>query len=181
MYWLWKKMGKLFKGETIQGGNYSSEDSNFKGIRYIFFFFVTWRCFLSSYSGDAMETMLVMVRTLFNSSKTGLPDWLSDYPMLLIQFLFYLYHNVPDFIPAFMTSEVLTALVGTLFPLCNNNDSTRYVYEVVAYLKKSSFDNVFHIYLMRSLHKNGFLIYLQENRANSAHMSALFSYVLCPW
>jgi hypothetical protein len=80
-----------------------------------------------------METMLVMVRTLFNSSKTGLPDWLSDYPMLLTQFLFYLYHNVPDFIPAFMTSEVLTALVGTLFPLCNNNDSTRYVYEVMAY------------------------------------------------
>ena len=92
-----------------------------------------------------METMLVMVRTLFNSSKTGLPDWLSDYPMLLIQFLFYLYHNVPDFIPAFMTSEVLTALVGTLFPLCNNNDSTRYVYEVVAYHKKASFENVFHI------------------------------------
>ena len=45
MYWVWKKMGKLFKGETIQGGNYSSEDTNFREIRYIFFFFVIWRCF----------------------------------------------------------------------------------------------------------------------------------------
>ena len=30
--------------------------------------------------------------------------------------MFYLYHNVPEFIPAFMTEDVLTALVGTLFP-----------------------------------------------------------------
>ena len=71
-------------------------------------------------SGDAMETLLVMVRKLFNSVET-LPEWLSDYPMLLTQFLFYLYHNVPEFIPAFMTSEVLTALVGTLFPLSTNS------------------------------------------------------------
>ena len=118
--------------------------------------------------------MLVMVRTLFNSSKTGLPDWLSDYPMLLIQFLFYLYHNVPDFIPAFMTSEVLTALVGTLFPMCNNNDSTRYVYEVVAYLKKSSFENVFHMYLMRSLQKQ----WLFELPA-SPYVSTFFLCLVC--
>ena len=119
--------------------------------------------------------MLVMVRTLFNSSKTGLPDWLLDYPMLLIQFLFYLYHNVPDFIPAFMTSEVLRALVGTLFPLCNNNDSTRYVYEVVAYHKKPLFDNVFHIYLMRSLHKKWlFELPAREQSQYSPNVSTFF-------
>ena len=37
--------------------------------------------------------------------------------MTLTQFLFYLYHNVHDFMPVFMGSNVLTALAGTLFPL----------------------------------------------------------------
>jgi hypothetical protein len=35
----------------------------------------------------------------------------------LTQFLFYLYHNVHDFMPVFMGSNVLTALAGTLFPM----------------------------------------------------------------
>ena len=67
--------------------------------------------------GDAMVTILVMVRTLLNHQNgDSLPDWLQDYPMMLTQFLFFLYHNVADFVPAFMTPDVLTALVGTLFP-----------------------------------------------------------------
>ena len=124
--------------------------------------------------------MLVMVRTLFNSSKTGLPDWLSDYPMLLIQFLFYLYHNVPDFIPAFMTSEVLTALVGTLFPLCNNNDSTRYVYEVVAYLKKSSFENVFHTpAVARMWERHEWARYFIQPKETSARHTTVGFYTGC--
>ena len=40
-----------------------------------------------------------------------------EYPVTLTQFLFYLYHNVHDFMPVFMGSNVLTALAGTLFPL----------------------------------------------------------------
>lgn len=40
----------------------------------------------------------------------------SEYPVTLTQFLFYLYHNLVDFTPVFMTNEVLTALAGTLFP-----------------------------------------------------------------
>lgn len=46
-----------------------------------------------------------------------LPSWLKDYPVTLTQFLFYLYHNVADFMPVFMTEDVLTSLVGTMFPM----------------------------------------------------------------
>ncbi len=45
-----------------------------------------------------------------------LPSWLKEYPVTLIQFIIYLYHNAGDFMPVFMTEDVLTALVGTLFP-----------------------------------------------------------------
>ena len=45
-----------------------------------------------------------------------LPSWLQDYPVTLTQFLVYLYHNLPDFMATFMTEDVLTALVGTIFP-----------------------------------------------------------------
>ena len=46
-----------------------------------------------------------------------LPDWLKEYPVTLTQFLFYLYHNVHDFMPVFMSANVLTTLAGTLFPV----------------------------------------------------------------
>lgn len=45
-----------------------------------------------------------------------LPEWLNDYPVTIIQFLFFLYHNFNDFMQVFMTAEVLGALAGTLFP-----------------------------------------------------------------
>ena len=45
-----------------------------------------------------------------------LPEWLREYPVTLTQFIVYLYANKGDFMLVFMTEEVLTALVGTLFP-----------------------------------------------------------------
>ena len=63
-----------------------------------------------------------MVRRMLNYETTKnclektLPTWLKEYPITLTQFFFYLYHNVDDFKPVFMTTEVLTALVGSLFP-----------------------------------------------------------------
>lgn len=44
------------------------------------------------------------------------PEWLSDYPVTIIQFLFFLYHNFTDFMQLFMSADVLGALAGTLFP-----------------------------------------------------------------
>jgi len=48
-------------------------------------------------------------------------EWLEDHPVTIIQFLFYLYHNLPDWMPAFMTSEILHSLSATLFPFTNLN------------------------------------------------------------
>ena len=72
-------------------------------------------------SGDTLVTILCMVRTMLNYETNechveSLPTWLKEYPVTLTQFFFYLYHNASDFMPVFMTSEVLTALAGTLFP-----------------------------------------------------------------
>jgi hypothetical protein len=77
-------------------------------------------------SGDAMITVLSMVRTMLNSESKNpvhLPTWLKEYPITLTQILFYLYHNVTEFMPVFMTEEVLTALVGTLFPTVMGSSS----------------------------------------------------------
>ena len=70
--------------------------------------------------GEAMCAVLSMVRTMLNQETKHpdkLPDWLKEYPVTLTQFLFYLYHNVHDFMPVFMSSNVLTTLAGTLFPV----------------------------------------------------------------
>ena len=70
--------------------------------------------------GEAMCAVLCMVRTMLNNETKNpekLPDWLKEYPVTLTQFLFYLYHNVHDFMPVFMSSNVLTTLAGTLFPM----------------------------------------------------------------
>ncbi|XP_043249922.1 WD repeat and FYVE domain-containing protein 3 isoform X1 [Colletes gigas] len=68
---------------------------------------------------EAVVTLLAMVRTMLNNysiNPESLPDWLSDYPVTIIQFLFFLYHNFTDFMQVFMSAEVLGALAGTLFP-----------------------------------------------------------------
>ncbi|CAK9831938.1 WD repeat and FYVE domain-containing protein 3 [Anthophora retusa] len=68
---------------------------------------------------EAVVTLLAMVRTMLNNysiNPESLPDWLTDYPVTIIQFLFFLYHNFTDFMQVFMSAEVLGALAGTLFP-----------------------------------------------------------------
>ena len=45
-----------------------------------------------------------------------------EYPVTLTQFLFYLYHNVHEFMPVFMGPNVLTALAGTMFPMVTNSN-----------------------------------------------------------
>ena len=43
-------------------------------------------------------------------------SYVREYPITPIQFILYLYHNQPDFVPICMTSDFLTALSATLFP-----------------------------------------------------------------
>ena len=73
-------------------------------------------------SAPTMQTVLIMVRSLLNRNQ-AIQCWLEDHPATLTQFLFFLYHNVPDFMQTFMTAEVLTALVGTLFPMATDAQS----------------------------------------------------------
>ncbi|KAJ4438847.1 hypothetical protein ANN_14800 [Periplaneta americana] len=68
---------------------------------------------------EAVMALLAMVRAMLNQegkSPDSLPEWLRDYPVTIIQFLFFLYHNMADFMPVFMGGDVLGALAGTLFP-----------------------------------------------------------------
>ncbi|XP_043271793.1 WD repeat and FYVE domain-containing protein 3 isoform X2 [Venturia canescens] len=68
---------------------------------------------------DAVVTLLAMVRTMLNThanNPDALADWLNNYPVTIIQFLFFLYHNFTDFMQVFMSAEVLGALAGSLFP-----------------------------------------------------------------
>lgn len=65
---------------------------------------------------EAVVVLLVMARTLLHSDQRSLPEWLKNHPISIIQVLFQLYHNMPDFMPVFMSAEVLGALAGVLFP-----------------------------------------------------------------
>lgn len=43
-------------------------------------------------------------------------SWLREYPVTLMQFFRYLYHNVPDLNPMWHSPEFLCALAATVFP-----------------------------------------------------------------
>jgi hypothetical protein len=65
---------------------------------------------------EAVVVLLTMVRAMLHTSDVSLPEWLQNHPISIIQVLFQLYHNMPDFMPIFMSSEVLGALASVLFP-----------------------------------------------------------------
>ncbi|CAG9764999.1 unnamed protein product [Ceutorhynchus assimilis] len=73
---------------------------------------------------DAVVVLLGMMRALLHSDSTNLPEWLQDHTISIVQVLFQLYHNMPEFMPVFMSAEVLGALASTLFPFpCRDNNS----------------------------------------------------------
>lgn len=70
-----------------------------------------------------------MARAMLHSDTNSLPDWLKNHPISIIQVLFQLYHNMPEFMPIFMSADVLNALASVLFPISSNlisdsNDSS---------------------------------------------------------
>lgn len=73
---------------------------------------------------EAVGILLKMGRAMIHHKEpTQLPEWLNDHPVAIIQVLFSLYHNLPDFMPIFMSAEVLTALASTIFPIQPQSDS----------------------------------------------------------
>ena len=65
--------------------------------------------------------MFISQLHIFVHSKE-LPDWLKNYPVTLIQFLKFLYQQNGDFLPVFLSPEVLTAFASTLFPYAASSE-----------------------------------------------------------
>ncbi|XP_041084029.1 WD repeat and FYVE domain-containing protein 3 isoform X2 [Polyodon spathula] len=67
---------------------------------------------------EAAFLLLGMLRSMLNlpwqSEEEG--SWLREYPVTLMQFFRYLYHNVPDLAPMWISPEFLCALAATVFP-----------------------------------------------------------------
>ncbi|KAL7045561.1 hypothetical protein ACKWTF_002261 [Chironomus riparius] len=70
---------------------------------------------------EAVCVLLTIVRTIVHSNYEI--EWLKNHPVTIIQVIFSLYHNLPDFMPVLMLGEVISALVAILFPLENDQDS----------------------------------------------------------
>lgn len=64
---------------------------------------------------DAVCVLLGMVRAIVHSIEPV--EWLHNHPETIIQVLFSLYHNLPDFMPVMMSADVISSLVAVLFPL----------------------------------------------------------------
>uniref|UniRef100_A0A3P9L505 WD repeat and FYVE domain containing 3 n=1 Tax=Oryzias latipes TaxID=8090 RepID=A0A3P9L505_ORYLA len=67
---------------------------------------------------EAAFLLLAMLRSMLNlpwqSEEEG--SWLREYPVTLMQFFRYLYHNVPDLSPMWHSAEFLCALAAAVFP-----------------------------------------------------------------
>ncbi|KAK7912734.1 hypothetical protein WMY93_012945 [Mugilogobius chulae] len=73
---------------------------------------------VSSVCTEAALLLLAMLRSMLNlpwqSEEEG--SWLREYPVTLMQFFRYLYHNLPDLGPMWHSAEFLCALAATVFP-----------------------------------------------------------------
>lgn len=65
---------------------------------------------------EAVVVLLTMARSMIHCKDISVPEMLQNHPISIIQVLFQLYHNMPEFMPLFMSSEVLGALAAVLFP-----------------------------------------------------------------
>ncbi|XP_072479069.1 WD repeat and FYVE domain-containing protein 3 isoform X9 [Notamacropus eugenii] len=67
---------------------------------------------------EAAFLLLGMLRSMLNSPWQSEEEgsWLREYPVTLMQFFRYLYHNVPDLSSMWMSPEFLCALAATVFP-----------------------------------------------------------------
>lgn len=69
---------------------------------------------------DAVCVLLSMVRTIVHMDDAV--DWLRSHPVTIIQVLFSLYHNLPDFMSVIMLADVINSMTSVLFPFTNKDD-----------------------------------------------------------
>ncbi|XP_055847784.1 WD repeat and FYVE domain-containing protein 3 [Episyrphus balteatus] len=67
---------------------------------------------------EAVCVLLGMVRAIVHTIDTA--DWLKSHPETIIQLLFSLYQNLPDFMPVMMSGDVVSSLVAVLFPMAKD-------------------------------------------------------------
>ncbi|CAM1304230.1 WDFY3 (predicted) [Pycnogonum litorale] len=75
---------------------------------------------------DVVIVLLSMVRSMLNQPTDGVDNtvpFIKEYPVTLIQFLLFLYHNTKDFMPLVMTSDILCSLASTLFSYKTNSQA----------------------------------------------------------
>ncbi|XP_069124433.1 WD repeat and FYVE domain-containing protein 3-like isoform X2 [Argopecten irradians] len=66
---------------------------------------------------DAALVIMSMIRSMLNMDVEVEKDsWVHEYPVTLMQFLLFLYHNQPEFISLSSTPEMIGSLASTLFP-----------------------------------------------------------------
>lgn len=66
---------------------------------------------------EAVCALLAMVRTIVHTDNNI--EWLRNHPVTIIQVIFSLYHNLPDFMPVLMLGDVINGLTAILFPPTN--------------------------------------------------------------
>ncbi|XP_073897949.1 WD repeat and FYVE domain-containing protein 3 isoform X4 [Castor canadensis] len=71
-----------------------------------------------SVCAEAAFLLLGMLRSMLTSPWQSEEEgsWLREYPVTLMQFFRYLYHNVPDLASMWMSPDFLCALAATVFP-----------------------------------------------------------------
>lgn len=73
--------------------------------------------------------------------------WIQEYPVTLMQFFLFLYHNQPDFVHLSSTPEFISSLAATLFPYnIVDHDVTTPTEE---FKVSRSLKTVYHIYPIR--------------------------------
>lgn len=69
------------------------------------------------YCPEAITILLTMMRAIMNPEDSSTDEASNNYPNVLLQFLFYVYNNAPDYMSVFMTPDLLSAMVASLFPI----------------------------------------------------------------
>ncbi|XP_058460935.1 WD repeat and FYVE domain-containing protein 3 isoform X2 [Malaya genurostris] len=63
---------------------------------------------------EAVCILCSLVRKVVHTTNNA--EWLKNHPTTLIQVMFSLYHNLPDFMSVIMSAEIISSLISILFP-----------------------------------------------------------------